>query len=51
MKNLVIAGYCRCTSTPAQKGQLAKVRPDDLVAQIVKALINDPELFQKILKI
>jgi acetyl-CoA acyltransferase len=41
MKNVVIAGYCRSPFTPAQKGQLAKVRPDDLVAQIVKALIND----------
>ena len=41
MKNVVIAGYCRSPFTPAQKGQLAKVRPDDLAAQVVKSLIND----------
>ncbi|MCK9397609.1 MAG: thiolase family protein [Methylobacter sp.] len=41
MKNVVIAGYCRSPFTPAQKGQLAKVRPDDLAAQVVKGLIND----------
>ncbi len=41
MKNVVIAGYCRSPFTPAQKGQLAKVRPDDLAAQVIKALIND----------
>jgi acetyl-CoA acyltransferase len=41
MKNVVIAGYCRSPFTPAQKGQLAKVRPDDLTAQVVKGLINE----------
>ncbi len=41
MKNVIIAGYCRSPFTPAQKGQLAKVRPDDLVAQVIKALIHD----------
>jgi len=41
MKNVVIAGYCRSPFTPAQKGQLAKVRPDDLVAQVINGLIND----------
>ncbi|MFZ2313840.1 MAG: thiolase family protein [Methylobacter sp.] len=41
MRNVVIAGYCRSPFTPAQKGQLAKVRPDDLAAQVVKGLINE----------
>jgi len=41
MTNVVIAGYCRSPFTPAQKGQLAKVRPDDLTAQVVKGLINE----------
>jgi acetyl-CoA acyltransferase len=41
MKNVVIAGYCRSPFTPAQKGQLAKVRPDDLAAQVIKGLINE----------
>ncbi|MDI1232042.1 MAG: thiolase family protein [Methylobacter sp.] len=41
MKNVVIAGYCRSPFTPAQKGQLAKVRPDDLAAQVIIGLINE----------
>ena len=40
MKNVVIAGYCRSPFTPAYKGLLSTVRPDDLVAQVVKGLIN-----------
>ena len=39
MKNVVIAGYCRSPFTPAGKGALAKVRPDDLLAQVLKGLI------------
>lgn len=39
MKNVVIAGYCRSPFTPALKGALARVRPDELAAQVVKALI------------
>ena len=40
MKNVVIAGYCRSPFTPAHKGRLITVRPDDLAAQVVKGLIN-----------
>jgi len=40
MKNVVIAGYCRSPFTPAHKGRLIKVRPDDLAAQVVKGLIS-----------
>lgn len=40
MKNVVIAGYCRSPFTPAGKGLLSKVRPDDLAAQVVKGLIE-----------
>ncbi|NOS75927.1 MAG: thiolase family protein [Methyloglobulus sp.] len=40
MKNIVIAGYCRSPFTPAQKGSLARIRPDDLLAQVVKCLVN-----------
>jgi acetyl-CoA acyltransferase len=39
MKNVVIVGYSRSPFTPAVKGALARVRPDDLLAQIVKGLI------------
>lgn len=40
MNNIVIAGYCRSAFTPAGKGQLATVRPDDLVAQVIKGLMH-----------
>ncbi len=40
MKNVVIAGYCRSPFTPALKGALARVRPDDLAAQVVKGLVS-----------
>ncbi len=40
MKNVVIAGYCRSPFTPAHKGLLTTVRPDDLVSHVVKGLIN-----------
>jgi len=41
MKNVVIAGYARSPFTPAFKGELAGVRPDDLVAQVITALIHE----------
>ncbi|MGR9045422.1 MAG: thiolase family protein [Gammaproteobacteria bacterium] len=40
MKQVVIAGYCRSPFTPANKGLLLKVRPDDLTAQVVKGLVK-----------
>ena len=40
MTNAVIAGYVRSPFTPARKGALAKVRPDDLAAQVVKGLVQ-----------
>ncbi|MBL6986106.1 MAG: thiolase family protein [Methylobacter sp.] len=40
MKSVVIVGYCRSPFTPAQKGQLAKVRADDLTAQVINGLIK-----------
>ena len=36
----VIVGYARSPFTPAGKGALARVRPDDLMAQVVRALIE-----------
>ena len=35
----VICGYVRSAFTPAKKGDLAKVRPDDLAAGVVNGLI------------
>ena len=40
MKNVVIAGYARSPFHLAKKGELAKVRPDDIVAQVVKGLVE-----------
>ena len=36
---IVIAGYVRSPFQPARKGSLAGVRPDDLAAEVVKALV------------
>ncbi len=40
MKSVVIAGYVRSPFTPANKGELAKVRPDELAAQVIKGLVK-----------
>jgi acetyl-CoA acyltransferase len=40
MKSVVIAGYARSPFTLANKGALTRVRPDDLAAQVVAALIE-----------
>ncbi|MDP9138114.1 MAG: thiolase family protein [Pseudomonadota bacterium] len=39
MKNVVIAGYVRSPFTPAGKGELRRVRPDELAAQVVSGLV------------
>jgi acetyl-CoA acyltransferase len=39
MRSVVIAGYVRSPFTPAKKGELVKVRPDDLAAQTLRGLI------------
>ena len=51
MTEIVICGYARSAFTPAKKGQLAKTRPDDLAAEVVKGLIKKIILIQTILKI
>ena len=40
MENVVIAGYARSPFTPANKGELTKVRPDELAAQVIRGLIE-----------
>ncbi len=47
MKNVVITGYCRSPFTPVHKGQLATVRPDDLVAQVIKGLLDKVSVNQQ----
>ena len=38
--DVVICGFARSPFTPAKKGELAKTRPDDLAAEVVKGLIK-----------
>ncbi len=40
MTNVVIAGYARSPFTPAKKGSLTRARPDELAADVVRALIE-----------
>ncbi len=40
MPNAVIAGYARSPFHLAGKGALARVRPDDLAAAVVRALVE-----------
>ncbi len=39
MQNIVVAAYARSPFTLAKKGGLTKVRPDDLIADVVRALV------------
>jgi len=39
MTNAVICAYLRSPFTPAGKGELAKTRPDDLLAHVIKGLL------------
>ena len=39
-QSIVIAGYARSPFTPAKKGALTRTRPDDLVAAVVRALVE-----------
>ena len=39
--SVVICGYKRSPFTFANKGALAKTRPDDMVAEVIKALITE----------
>jgi acetyl-CoA acyltransferase len=40
MKKVVIAGYARSPFTPAGRGELRSVRPDELAAQVIKGLLR-----------
>jgi acetyl-CoA acyltransferase len=40
MRKVVVAGYVRSPFTPATKGELRKVRPDELASQAVRGLID-----------
>jgi acetyl-CoA acyltransferase len=40
MTDVVIAGFARSPFTPAKRGELAKTRPDEMAAQVVRALVE-----------
>lgn len=40
MSRAVISGFVRSPFTPANKGALARVRPDDMAASVIKGLIS-----------
>ncbi|HEU4838313.1 MAG TPA: acetyl-CoA C-acyltransferase, partial [Micavibrio sp.] len=40
-KPVVICGYKRSPFHPAGKGALASVRPDDMAAEVIRALIKE----------
>jgi acetyl-CoA acyltransferase len=44
MTRTVIAAYARSPFTPAKKGELVSVRPDDLAAQVVAALVRNSKV-------
>ncbi|MDP8997808.1 MAG: thiolase family protein [Pseudomonadota bacterium] len=44
MTRAVIAAYARSPFTPAKKGKLASVRPDDLAAQVIAALVKNSKV-------
>jgi acetyl-CoA acyltransferase len=44
MTRTVIAAYARSPFTPAKKGELVSVRPDDLAAQVVAALVKNSKV-------
>jgi acetyl-CoA acyltransferase len=44
VKNVVIAGYARSPFHFAKKGALARVRPDELCAQVISALVERTKL-------
>ena len=44
MTRTVIVAYARSPFTPAKKGELISVRPDDLAAQVVAALVKNSKV-------
>ena len=50
---VVIAGYARSPFTPAKKGELARIRPDDIAATVINGLLEetgvDPSLIEDLI--
>ena len=51
MKEVVIVGYVRSPFTPAKKGEMAKVRRDELAGPVVEELANDYDGKVKFVKV
>ncbi|DAC46893.1 MAG: acetyl-CoA C-acyltransferase [Euryarchaeota archaeon] len=53
MMPVVIAGYARSPFTPAKKGELARIRPDDIAATVINGLLEetgvDPSLIEDLI--
>ena len=53
MSNVVIAGYARSPFAQANKGELVRVRPDELAAQTIKGLLErtkiDPDAIEDLI--
>lgn len=50
---IVIAGFARSPFTPAHKGDLARTRPDEIAAQVVRGLVDrthvDPAMIEDVI--
>lgn len=44
MRNIVISGYKRSPFTPAIKGELAAIRPDEIVSQVIASLVLETKI-------
>ena len=53
MERIVIAAYCRSAFQPAHRGLFVKTRPDDLLAAVIKSLMDgiqfDPNLIEDLI--
>ena len=45
MSSVVIAGFKRSPFTFANKGALSKIRPEDLLSQVINDLVNDSKFY------
>lgn len=44
MSDAVIVGYMRSPQTPAYKGELIRTRPDEMAAQVIRALVAETKI-------
>ena len=44
MRNAVIVGFKRSPFTMARKGEMAEIRPEDILSQTINSLINETKI-------